>query len=94
MFPENADVFVAVGAACYAANSAPMDFDDLPERIEHASAQKNTTNTLEPLFISRTTTMRFLARHNAHCPPPMDADSYQGTPIWASTPVPPRRNWS
>ena len=29
VFPENADVFVAVGAACYAANSAPMDFDDL-----------------------------------------------------------------
>ena len=78
VFPENADVFVAVGAACYAANSAPMDFDDLLERIEHASAQKNTTNTLEPLFISQDDYDAFLARHNAHCPPPMDADSYQG----------------
>ena len=78
VFPENADVFVAVGAACYAANSAPMDFDDLLERIEHASAQKNTTNTLEPLFTSQDDYDAFLARHNAHCPPPMDADSYQG----------------
>ncbi len=78
VFPENADVFVAVGAACYASNSAPMLFDELLERIEHASTQQNTTNTLQPLFSSQAEYDAFLARHNAHCPPPMDADHYRG----------------
>ena len=78
VFPDNADVFVAVGAACYAGSTAPMAFDELLERIEHASSQKNTTNTLPPLFTSQQEYDAFLARHNAHCPPPMDADSYTG----------------
>ena len=36
------------------------------------------TNPRDPLFISQDDYDAFLARHNAHCPPPMDADSYQG----------------
>ena len=78
VFPDNADVFVAVGAACYAGNTAPMAFDEVLERIEHASAQKNTTNTLQPLFTSEEEYAAFQKRHNAHCPPPMDADGYTG----------------
>ena len=78
VFPDNADVFVAVGAACYAENTAPLSFDELLERIDHASAQKNTTNTLPPLFSSDEEYEAFRARHAAHCPPPMDADGYRG----------------
>ena len=78
IFPDNADVFVAVGAACYAENSAAMPFEELLERIEHASAQKNTTNTLPPLFRSQEEYEAFASRHAAHCPPAMDVESYRG----------------
>ena len=78
VFPDNADVFVAVGAACYAGNTAPMSFDEVLERIDHASAQKNITNTLKPLFTSDEEYAAFRARHNAHRPPDMDADGYSG----------------
>ncbi len=78
VFPDNADVFVAIGAACYAKNCPEMPFEEVLERIEHASAQKNTTNTLQPLFASDENYAAFTARHAAHCPPPMDADSYHG----------------
>ncbi len=78
VFPDNADVFVAVGAACYAGQCAPMRFEELLERIENASTLKNTTNTLQPLFASDEEYAAFTARHAAHCPPPMDADSYTG----------------
>ena len=78
VFPDNADVFVAVGAACYAGNLKPMPFDEVLRRVETASAQKNTTNTLPPLFASEEEYAAFGKRHAAHCPPPMDAQSYRG----------------
>ena len=79
VFPENADVFVAVGAAVYAGNNAqPMPFDEVLRRIDSASAQKNTTNTLPPLFASKEEYAAFSARHAAHCPPSIDVDGYTG----------------
>lgn len=79
VFPDNADVFVAVGAACYAGDNSPvMPFEEVLQRIENASAQKNTTNTLPPLFRSREEYNAFAERHGRDCPPPMDADAYEG----------------
>ncbi|MGI6265427.1 MAG: acyl-CoA dehydratase activase, partial [Acutalibacteraceae bacterium] len=79
VFPENAEVFVAVGAACYAGDNArEMPFDELLERIEHASSQTNTTHTLEPLFGDEEEYRAFSTRHARACPPPMDADGYRG----------------
>ncbi len=79
VFPENADVFVAVGAAVYAGNNAqPMPFSEVLRRIDSASAQKNTTNTLPPLFASKEEYEAFSARHAAHCPPATDVDGYTG----------------
>lgn len=78
VFPETADVFVALGAACYAGNTAPLSFEEVMKRIENASTQKNTTNTLEPLFRSQEEYDTFVARHEKDCPPPMDADAYTG----------------
>ena len=77
-FPDNADVFVAVGAAVYAGNSAELSFDEVLRRIETASSQKNTTNTLPPLFSSREDYDAFTARHATAHPPEIDADSYSG----------------
>ncbi len=59
VFPETADVFVAVGAACYAANSAPMDFDDLLERLSNTPPRRKTQPIpWSPSSLTRTTTMR------------------------------------
>jgi predicted CoA-substrate-specific enzyme activase len=78
VFPDNADVFVAVGAGVYAGNIAPMEFDEVLRRIQNASAVKNTTNTLPPLFKSKEEYEEFTARHNANRPPEVDADGYRG----------------
>ena len=67
-FPEDADVFVAVGAAMYAGNTKPMAFDEVLSRIRSASEQKNTTNTLPPLFSSEEEYQQFVARHTATSP--------------------------
>ena len=78
VFPDNADVFVAVGAAVYAGTVGELPFDEALRRIETASAQKNTTNTLPPLFASREDYDAFAARHAAHRPPVIDVDAYRG----------------
>ena len=78
VFPDNADVFVAVGAAVYSGNTEPMEFDDVLRKIQSASTQKNTTNTLPPLFKSKEEYQAFTSRHNAYCPPMIDADAYHG----------------
>ncbi len=78
VFPDNADVFVAVGAAVYAGNVAALPFEEVLRQIDSASAQKNTTNTLPPLFASKEDYEQFAARHAAHCPPAIDADAYSG----------------
>ncbi|MBR7092938.1 MAG: 2-hydroxyacyl-CoA dehydratase [Clostridia bacterium] len=78
VFPQNADVFVAVGAACYAQNCAEIGFEDLLTRVETSTQQQSRTNTLPPLFASREEYEAFRARHAAHCPPPMDEDAYTG----------------
>ena len=51
---------------------------ELLRRIEHASAQSNTTHTLEPLFANEAEYQEFSARHAKACPPPMDAEHYTG----------------
>ncbi len=78
VFPGNADVYVAVGAAVYSGNVAPIDFDLALRLINKTSDQKNTTNTLPPLFKSQDDYDEFLKRHNAQHPPEIDADSYSG----------------
>ena len=79
VFPENAEVFVAVGAACYAGdNSADMTFDELLRRIDNASAQVSTTNTLEPLFRDEAEYEEFAARHAKAAPPATEPDRYTG----------------
>lgn len=78
VFPDNADVYVAVGAAVYAGNVPKIDFDLALSLINKTSVQKNTTNTLPPLFNTQEEYDEFLKRHNAQHPPEIDADSYTG----------------
>ncbi|HHV50630.1 MAG TPA: 2-hydroxyglutaryl-CoA dehydratase [Clostridiales bacterium] len=78
IFPDNADVFVAIGAALYAGNTNPLEFDEVMQRIRSASEQKNLTQTLPPLFKSREEYEQFVERHNRHKPPFVDADNYTG----------------
>ena len=70
---------MAIGAACYAGDNSPeISFDELMQRIENASTQVSTTNTLEPLFKDEAEYEEFRARHAKACPPPMDAEHYTG----------------
>ncbi len=79
VFPDNADVFVALGAACYAGeNSATVPFEELLASIENASSKSETTNTLPPLFTSEADYTAFSERHRRNSPPAIDADRYSG----------------
>ncbi|MBQ4617166.1 MAG: 2-hydroxyacyl-CoA dehydratase [Clostridia bacterium] len=79
VFPEDGDVFVALGAACYAGDhSRSIVFEDLLARIEDASEKSETTNTLPPLFESQEEYAAFSKRHAANCPPPIDVQAYTG----------------
>ncbi len=79
IFPENGDVFVAIGAACYAGeNSKSIVFEELLERIENASSQSETTNTLPALFRNEEEYREFSERHAKNCPPTINADAYTG----------------
>ncbi len=79
VFPDNADVFVALGAACYAGENSPtMSFEALLTAIENASSKSETTNTLPPLFTSEEEYRAFSERHRRNCPPSIDAERYVG----------------
>ncbi|MCL2885095.1 MAG: 2-hydroxyglutaryl-CoA dehydratase, partial [Oscillospiraceae bacterium] len=89
IFPDNGDVFVAVGAACWAGGAEAMAFGEVLDRLQHASAQTNTTNTLKPLFESQEDYDAFCTRHNASAPPaaPDDytGDAYLGVDAGSTT---------
>lgn len=64
IFPENANYFVAIGAALLAKEKDRVTLSDLIYKIEHADAtQMNGTKRLEPLFRNEEEYREFQARH-------------------------------
>lgn len=64
IFPENANYFVAIGAALLAKEKDLVTVSDLIYKIEHADAtQMNGTKRLEPLFRDEEEYLEFQARH-------------------------------
>ncbi|MCK5811567.1 MAG: 2-hydroxyacyl-CoA dehydratase [Clostridiales bacterium] len=63
IFPEDAQYYVAMGAAMYAANEDAMLFDQLMENIRNKVSDNKLTNTFNPLFANKENYDEFLARH-------------------------------
>jgi predicted CoA-substrate-specific enzyme activase len=78
VFPENAEFFVAIGAALEGARGEPMDSADVLRRLSRANESDNKTGTLRPLFASEEEYAAFSRRHAQNGVPETDIDTYDG----------------
>ncbi|WP_089611641.1 2-hydroxyacyl-CoA dehydratase [Dehalobacterium formicoaceticum] len=79
IFPDNSQLFVALGAALSSIEEEPISFQTLIKRLE-ALEQVSLleTNKLAPLFASRDDYASFKARHSQTAVPRNDLTTYQG----------------
>ena len=63
VFPENAQYYVAFGAALYAGREKAVDLAQVLERLKSSASELAEGNYLEPLFANREEYDQFCARH-------------------------------
>lgn len=79
IFPENPQLYIAIGAALNAWNSEPIAFSALMERIDQMQGISiEPTTRLKPLFGSEQELEEFRARHNRHAVARKDIEGYEG----------------
>ena len=78
IFPDNADVFVALGAAMYAKNVTEQSFDDLLRQVQASGGGNKAFNSMEPLFQNQEEYDEFTARHQKADAPSIPIESYEG----------------
>ena len=64
LFPDNAEYYVALGAALYSRNCTRMDYGDLMERLDKSKTARNSIHSIPPLFGSPEEYQAFSDRHN------------------------------
>lgn len=65
IFPENPQLFVAMGAAFYSEDAPAMSLSELIHRLVNGNQEKlQPSDTLQPLFANEEELNRFRARHN------------------------------
>ena len=79
IFPENAQLFVAFGAALASQLSGDMKISDLMERLDHLHYAENEGSHLEPLFADTEDYKVFQDRHGAHGVVRKELSQAQGT---------------
>lgn len=78
VFPQNADCFVALGAALHSKKLPERNFDQVLELIENAVEEKSVTRELEPLFSSEIEYEQFVHRHSLDSVQTADIAKYNG----------------
>ncbi len=78
VFPENADCFVAAGAALYSGNVKSRSFADIMSLLENAADSSSVSNTLNPLFKNELEYEEFTARHLKASVGQIDPAGYSG----------------
>ena len=80
IFPDNSQLFVAIGAACAAnAKSAPSSLDELSKQLEKLSEiEVSEVKRLEPLFLNQNEYEDFIWRHEKNKATQREFESYQG----------------
>lgn len=79
IFPENAQYYVAYGAALYSASEQPVDFVQLSERMLQAGDLKQYNSGLPPLFADEAEYQQFRQRHASAVIPEGKLEGYTGT---------------
>jgi len=78
IFPENAQVFAAIGAAICSRQYKETDFDSLIESLENAVTASTISNPMPPLFGNEEEYRIFSKRHAQATPALVDINTYTG----------------
>ncbi len=78
VFPDDAEYFVALGAALYSMNRNGMQYDQLISKLERAQSIKSLVESLPPLFESQDQYEDFKKRHNGDRVKKVDITTYEG----------------
>jgi predicted CoA-substrate-specific enzyme activase len=79
IFPENAEYYVALGAALYSKNQGQkMDYQEMDKRFHKAITLEHTIESLPPLFESEKEYQSFIKRHSESKVRFIDINTYVG----------------
>ncbi|MCF0120033.1 MAG: 2-hydroxyglutaryl-CoA dehydratase, partial [Oscillospiraceae bacterium] len=78
VFPENADVFAAIGAAICAEKSPEETYEELLNKLDSAVDSTGITDACPPLFRDEEEYAEFSRRHAMATPALVDPDTYTG----------------
>lgn len=79
IFPENSQLYVAIGAALSSAEEEPMPFTSIMSRLEGMDqVALSETNTLDPLFSYKGEYEAFKLRHSKHAVGTRELQDFEG----------------
>ncbi len=78
IFPENSQVFAALGAAICSEQYGETTYEEIIEKLENAVTASSISNPMPPLFESEEEYARFSARHAQATPAVTDIATYTG----------------
>lgn len=79
IFPENSQIFVAIGAALSSVNENPIQFNELLNNLDKLSeVHAAESSRLEPLFANETEHKEFKSRHQKSSVKRRDISTYEG----------------
>lgn len=78
IFPENGQVFAALGAAVCSEEYAPETYDSIIDKLNNAVSASTIDNPMPPLFESQRDYDRFRERHSKATPVSVDINEYSG----------------
>ena len=78
IFPDNAQVFAALGSAICALQYPDTTYDELIQKLENSVSASTITNPMPPLFESQEAYDEFCERHAKATPEKADIATYEG----------------
>ena len=78
IFPENSQVYAALGAAICSDTYDMMEYDEIISMLENAVTASSITNPMPPLFNNEEEYREFSERHRKASPDLADLETYEG----------------
>jgi len=78
IFPQNAEYFVAMGAALYAESESEMPYKEVIKKVKESVKNQKLTNTFSPLFKDEKEYEKFIDRHSKNKVDRIDIHNYKG----------------
>lgn len=79
IYPENSQLYVAIGAAISSAKEKVLSFQELRRRLDNSKYKENNTlNKISPLFKTKEEYLEFKERHEKYKIQTIDSKDYKG----------------